>query len=175
MLSEIATAARVLVSRGKITADKGSVAQIGSHLEVRGNGRIEIGAGCIIYRGAVLSSRGGFLRLGDRCSVHQFCVLYGSAGGLRIGNDVRIATHVVMVPYNHNFESRETPISKQGITGTGIVVEDDVWIGAHATVLDGTTISRGCVIAAGSVVRGKTEPYGVYAGVPAKLIRMRGD
>ncbi|PVW02151.1 acetyltransferase [Microbacterium sp. Gd 4-13] len=51
--------------------------------------------------------------------------------------------------------------------GAGVKIEDGCWIGARAVVLPGITISRGCVIAAGSVVTRTTEPNGLYAGVPA--------
>jgi acetyltransferase-like isoleucine patch superfamily enzyme len=48
-----------------------------------------------------------------------------------------------------------------------------VWIGAGVTVLGGASISDGCVIAAGSVVRGHIPPRVVAAGVPARIIRSR--
>ena len=51
----------------------------------------------------------------------------------------------------------------------GIVIEDDVWIGANCTILEGARIGQGAVVTAGSVVKGVLEPYGVYAGSPLKL------
>jgi len=56
---------------------------------------------------------------------------------------------------------------------TGITVGDAVWIGRNARIFHGAEIGNGCVVAENSLVRGKLEPYGVYAGVPAKLKRMR--
>ena len=50
---------------------------------------------------------------------------------------------------------------------------DDVWIGANCVLLDGTDIGTGCVIAAGSIVRGVLEPYGVYAGHPLRRVGRR--
>lgn len=55
----------------------------------------------------------------------------------------------------------------------GIIIEDDVWIGAGVKVLDGVTIAQGCVIGANSVVTKSTEPYGIYVGVPARKIKSR--
>ncbi len=49
-----------------------------------------------------------------------------------------------------------------------------MWIGFGAQVMAGVTIADGCVIGAGAVITHNTEPYGVYAGVPAKLIKTRG-
>jgi acetyltransferase-like isoleucine patch superfamily enzyme len=122
----------------------------------------------------MLLAEGGYIIIGNNCSVNPYTILYGH-GGLTIGNWVRIAAHTTMIPANHIFADRSQPISKQGLTRQGIVIEDDVWVGANATVLDGAHISAGCVIAAGAVVKGRTEPFGVYAGVPARLIGMRGQ
>ena len=54
-----------------------------------------------------------------------------------------------------------------------IVVKDDVWIGTGATILSGVTIGQGAIVGAGAVVVNDLEPYGIYGGVPAKLIRYR--
>lgn len=52
-------------------------------------------------------------------------------------------------------------------------VGNDVWIGNKAIILDGVTVGDGVVIGAGSVVTHDLAPYGIYAGVPAKLLRYR--
>ena len=52
-----------------------------------------------------------------------------------------------------------------------IEVHDGCWIGANSTILPGSVIEKGCVIAAGSVVKGLLKPNRLYAGVPAKEIR----
>ncbi|MBP2237136.1 acetyltransferase-like isoleucine patch superfamily enzyme [Sinorhizobium kostiense] len=117
---------------------------------------------------------GGAISIGDDFSLNPYSVLYGH-GGLNIGNSVRIAAGCVIVPANHVFNDPHTAIRNQGLTKLGIAIEDDVWIGANVTILDGAHISRGCVIAAGSVVRGRTESFGVYAGVPARMIGRRGE
>ncbi len=55
------------------------------------------------------------------------------------------------------------------------VIRNDVWIGDEAMVLGGAVIENGCVIGARTLVpqNFRTEPYGVYAGTPARLIRYR--
>lgn len=52
-----------------------------------------------------------------------------------------------------------------------IEIKDGCWIGANSTILPGTVIEKGCVIAAGSVVKGRCRQDALYAGVPAKVIR----
>ena len=54
-----------------------------------------------------------------------------------------------------------------------IIFEDDVWIGANAIILSGVTIGEGAIIGAGSVVTKNVEPYTIFAGNPAKKIKMR--
>lgn len=55
----------------------------------------------------------------------------------------------------------------------GISIGNDVWIARNVRIYHGAEIGDGCVVAEGSLVRGRLEPYGVYAGAPAKLKRFR--
>lgn len=54
-----------------------------------------------------------------------------------------------------------------------VIVEEDVWIGARVTLLSGSHIGRGCIVAAGAVVNGEVPPYSIVGGVPAKFIKFR--
>lgn len=61
-------------------------------------------------------------------------------------------------------------------SGVQVIIGNDVWIGNNVSILEGVTIGDGAVIASGAVVTGDAEPYGVYAGVPAKKLKSRfGD
>lgn len=144
-----------------------------AELSVWEGGAIEIGSDCVIHGGAILATHpSGRIRIGDDCKINPYTIIYGH-GGVWIGNSVRIAAHSVLIPANHKFDRPDLPISKQGQTTEGIRIEDDVWIGANVTILDGVTIPSGCVIAAGSVVAKPLTERGVYGGVPAKLIKRR--
>ena len=94
-------------------------------------------------------------------------------GGIEIGNDVSIAHGVTIMATEHNFSKKEEKIRDQGVISVPVRIEDDVWIGAKAVILCGTTIRSGCVIGAGAVVTKTTEPLGVYVGVPAQRIKDR--
>ena len=143
-----------------------------SKIKIIYGGNINIGERCDISEYSMILSYGGCIIMGNDCSVNPFVILYGH-GDLTIGNGVRIASHSVFIPSNHNFEDVNEYIFEQGETSRGIIVEDDVWIGTRVTILDGVTIRQGCVIAAGAVVTKSTEAYCVYAGIPAKKIRSR--
>lgn len=121
---------------------------------------------------AFLMTYGGTIEIGAHCTVNSFCMLYGH-GGLKIGDGVRIGAGVVIIPSNHVFENTEIPIFRQGNVGKGICIDDDVWIGANCTILDGVNIGQGAVIAAGATVNKDVEPYSVVGGVPARLIKRR--
>ncbi|MEN9523131.1 MAG: hypothetical protein RL065_1508, partial [Bacteroidota bacterium] len=54
-----------------------------------------------------------------------------------------------------------------------VVIENDVWIGANATILKGVTIATGSIIASGAVVTKSFPPYSIIGGIPAKLIKER--
>jgi acetyltransferase-like isoleucine patch superfamily enzyme len=144
----------------------------GAVLNREHGGAISIGSGTVIHRGAMLLPYGGFIRLGKRCSINPYSVLYGH-GGLTIGDHVRIAAHCVIVPANHGIALDGGLIADQPLTKRGVRIGNDVWLGAGVRVLDGAVIGEGCVVAAGAVVRGELEAYGIYAGVPARLVRMR--
>jgi acetyltransferase-like isoleucine patch superfamily enzyme len=118
---------------------------------------------------SILESHKGYIRIGDNCFVGPHCMLYGQ-GGLEIGNYVMIAGGTMIIPSNHNYSSLEMPIREQGETSKGIIIGDDVWIGARCVILDGVTIGSGAVIAAGAVVNKDVPKNAVFGGVPAKKI-----
>lgn len=92
-----------------------------------------------------------------------------------IGNYCSIAPNCVIVGSNHHFKDKSKTIKSQGSDIQGIILEDDVWVAANVTILDGVTIGKGSVIAAGAVVTKSVEPYSIVGGVPAKVIGKRED
>ena len=73
-------------------------------------------------------------------------------------------------PEGQQYGARGHPASKGDI-----LVANDVWIGHGSTLLSGSSLENGAVLAAQSVLTNPTEPYGVYAGAPARLVRKRFD
>ena len=137
-----------------------------------GSGDICIGSNSYIGHNAQIIPAGQGVIIGCNTTINSYTVIYGQ-GGVKIGNGVRIAAHCVIVPSNHIFDNPHEYIYKQGMSCKGILIEDDVWIGAGVKVLDGVRIGKGCVIGANSVVTHSTEPYGVYVGIPARKIKSR--
>lgn len=169
-LNDLLTRIRIV---GKpITVVPSAVISWYSFLSCDGGGSISVGAKTRIHPYAMLLTYGGNISIGRHCTVNPYNILYGH-GGLTIGDRVRIAAHCVIIPAQHRFNQSDTPIHEQGISAKGIFIEDDVWIGANCTILDGVRIGRGSVIGAGSVVTKSIEPNSVAVGVPARVIRTR--
>jgi len=133
---------------------------------------IKIGAGSTVLPMAQIHSWGGFVEVGAQCSVNAYTILYGT-GGIHIGNLVRIAAHTVVVASSHNFALVDRPIKQQGYKAQGVIIEDDVWVGANCCILDGVRVGHGAIIAAGAVVNRDVAPYDIVGGVPATVIRNR--
>jgi virginiamycin A acetyltransferase len=116
----------------------------------------------------------GDIIIGEGSYINAGCVMY-SGNGIRIGRSVLIAANCTLAPVNHAFSDKSRTIIEQRFQPSkgGIIIEDDVWIGAGVVVLDGSVIKKGSVIAAGSIVNGVTEEYGIYAGNPLQLKKYR--
>lgn len=139
-------------------------------------GGIEIGARTIVMHGAVLhvynfrnmpESR---ITIGSDSLVGEYSVIRGQ-GGVQIGDRVYTSPFTQIIAVNHVFDDPNRPFVEQGITAQGIVIEDDVWLGAGAIITDGVRVGKGAVVAAGAVVTKDVPPHTVVGGVPAKSIK----
>lgn len=88
--------------------------------------------------------------------------------GLTIGKNVSISRDVFILSLGHSYNDPDF-----SLMGAPIFIEDDVWIGIRAVILPGVRLGQGCVIAANATVTHDTEPWGVYAGTPARKIGSR--
>ncbi|RMD04337.1 acyltransferase [Clostridium autoethanogenum] len=113
--------------------------------------------------------------IGNNTYINSGTVIY-SGNGIKIGNDVMIAANCTLAPTNHKYTKKNMKIIEQGFMKSkgGIIIEDDVWIGANSVILDGAIIRKGCVIGAHSLVGNiELKEYGIYAGNPIKIIGER--
>ena len=137
---------------------------------------IEIDDRTIVMHGAVLhvyNFRGiphSVIKIGKDCLVGEYSVIRGQ-GGVSIGDRVYTSPFTQIIAVNHVFDDPNRPFIEQGITAEGIIIEDDVWLGAGAIITDGVRVGKGAVVAAGSVVTKDVLPHTVVGGIPAKLIK----
>jgi acetyltransferase-like isoleucine patch superfamily enzyme len=138
--------------------------------------RVVIGPLSVIDAFVKIKPAGGLgdVIIGEGSYLNSGTVIY-TGHGVTIGNGVLVAANCTFAATNHEFASAAIPIAKQGFQPSrgGIVVEDDVWIGANCVLLDGARIGKGAVVGAGSLVRGTLAAYTVYAGNPHREIGRR--
>ena len=111
----------------------------------------------------------------------NFNLLVMDDGKISIGDHVMIGPNVSLLATNHPLIADERlrlryPDGHTSMSefAKGITIEDDVWIAANVSVLDGVTLGRGAVIGAGSVVT-RDIPAGWLAfGHPARPVRLIG-
>lgn len=176
-------------------------AYVGAQVSLRGRQRLEVGPGVVIGRGCLIDARsvsgirigalstidrdvvmrasgvirnlGEGIMIGSRTAIGLNNFIHGG-GGVTIGDDCLLGPGVAIVSENHLFGDQSKTIRSQGETRLPIVIEDDVWVGARASVLAGVRIGMGSVVAAGAVVTKDVAPYSIVGGVPARLIGRRG-
>ena len=147
----------------------------GAYLHACPNG-IEIGPETIVMHGAILHVYNfrdiphSGIRIGRNCLVGEYSVIRGQ-GGVTIGDRVYTSPFTQIIAVNHVFDDPDRPFIEQGITAKGIVIEDDVWLGAGAVITDGVHIGKGAVVAAGAVVTRDVAAHTVVGGVPARPIK----
>jgi carbonic anhydrase/acetyltransferase-like protein (isoleucine patch superfamily) len=118
------------------------------------------------------SASPGYFELGDYSFIGPNAVM-GAGGPIVIGSHVQIGPNVILVAENHMFSDPTRLIDEQGVSHEGICIEEDCWIGAGVTIVDGVRIGRGSVVGAGAVVSRSIPRYSVAIGVPARVVRSR--
>ena len=157
----------------------GSYIDQGAYLHACPNG-IRIGANTIVMHGAVLHVYNfrdlphSGITIGKDSLVGEYSVIRGQ-GGVQIGDRVYTSPFTQIIAVNHVFDDPNRPFVDQGITAEGIVIEDDVWLGAGAVITDGVRVGKGSVVAAGAVVTKDVPPHTIVGGVPARPIRTIED
>jgi len=113
------------------------------------------------------------IEVGDNVSLNVGVFINAKGGHVRIGNNVMIGPYVVIRASDHGM-NLGMPMKEQPHVGGDIVIDDDVWIGAHAVITRGVHLHNGAVVGAGAVVTKDVDCYTVVGGVPAKPIKKRG-
>ena len=145
----------------------------GTGVVIQGFSNIHMGSGCGFNRHASLYAARGRITLGDNVFVGDFTSINANDAQVSIGDNVAIGPMVVVQGANHRFDNMDIPIVEQGHVASFVVIEDNVWIGAHAVILPGVRISSGAVVAAGAVVNKDVPANAVVGGIPAKILKYR--
>jgi acetyltransferase-like isoleucine patch superfamily enzyme len=111
-------------------------------------------------------SYGYNMEVGDDCVVHRH-VLLDDRGGIVLGDRVSISDYANIYSHTHSI------VDQKDVTNAKTVLEDDVRITYHATVLAGVRVGRNAMVGASAVATKNVRPYHVNVGIPAKSIRIK--
>lgn len=143
---------------------------------VQSTSRISLGRGTVVKPYAVIKTTGnGRIKFGHNCAISCFNHITASNTSFIAGDNVRLGPNVVILAGKRKFKRRDVLIVNQGYGGSGIVVGNDVLIGAGAIITDGVTIGEGAVIGAGAVVTEDVSPYSIVTGIPAARTGVREE
>lgn len=173
IVSQSARYARELASARVYLA---SVDQVGGGVRtlekprIDNQGFISIGAHTLLRSVNVpvelATSPGARLIIGADCSIN-YGVSIGCTMSIQLGDRCRVGPYVMIVDtaFHELLDRSKAPPSE------AVVLGDDVWVGAKASIMPGVTIGRGAVVGTGAVVTRDVPPFAVVAGVPAKIVK----
>lgn len=148
------------------------------HIDALSKEGIILGSNVSIQKRVIIECSGSLkhlgkgLTLGNNVGIGSNSFL-GCAGGIEIGDDTIIGNYVSFHSENHNYDKKDIPIRLQGVNHKGIIIGKDCWIGAKVTILDGTILGDGCIVAAGAVLNKEYQINSILGGIPAKVIKSR--
>ncbi len=161
----------------KISINKNCVIDEYCMLNAQGgdDSKIELGDFVLLGRGTVVTTKNGTIKIDDYSNIGAYCRI-GTPSKIEIGKYFLCAANCYIGGVTHNFSDLETPILKQGFDDKGgVVIDDDVWLGAGVTVLDGVKIGKGAIIGANSLVNKDIPAYAIAHGTPAKVVKYRNQ
>lgn len=139
---------------------------------------IELADDVMLSVDVMISCKNGCVKIGKRTGLSAQTVIHATNHcPVNIGDDVIIGPQSYLVGGgNYNADRLDIPIREQGIINDGgVTLENDIWLGAKVTVLGGVTIHSGSIAAAGAVINQSIPEQSICGGVPAKVIKKRGD
>lgn len=138
------------------------------------NGSIEIGENVVLYPNVSFCGN-GLISIGSGSKIGQDTIIYANKnGGVTIGEQTIIAAQTYIIDSNHDTLKGQL-ISQQPLKASKIIIGNDVWIGANATVLSGVNIADGAVVGAKALVNKDVPQNSIVVGIPAIVKGYRKD
>lgn len=132
----------------------------------------------ILSNNVTIQCKDGCIKIGSHSGINTQTIIQSlGENPVVIGTDVFIGQMCfISGGGNYNTDKLDTPIWRQGHrNGKGVILENDIWLGANVTILDGVKIGSQSIVAAGAVVTKSLDEKSVSAGVPAKTIKYREE
>lgn len=145
----------------------------GVQLSAFPNGRINIRDKNNISKGSILSAIGyGYIDIGINTFLNSNCII-SSIDKVSIGKDCLLGNNVSIYDHDHIHSDYNTPINKQGLKSSPVIIEDNCWIGAHSVLTKGICIGENSIIGAGSIVTKSIPSNSIAVGNPCRVIKKR--
>jgi acetyltransferase-like isoleucine patch superfamily enzyme len=138
------------------------------------NAGITIGSGTFIGRNTILSCKNGDIAIRDGANLGFNCEIF-SASHVEVGPHALLAAYTYVIGGDHQPDDPDRPVLEQSRSSAGVRIGAGAWLGAGTKVLDGVEIGESAIVGAGAVVRESIAARAVAVGIPARVIRMRGD
>lgn len=165
-------------------------------LWITDKGRLEIGNDVYLKRNVEMRvHKQATLRLGDRVKIDRgvrllttneatldvregarvgLSTVFNGGDSITVGKNVLISGYVYIQTSMHR-HLLGVDVQKQGYDHAPIMLDDDVWLGAHVVILPGVTMGHGAIAGSNAVVTRDVGANEVVAGIPAKPIRQRKE
>lgn len=126
---------------------------LSTHIELLGkNSSIYMEQGIKTRNNVSIYAHGGKISIGRGCFFNDNCHIT-AINEVNIGSGCCFGPNVAIFDHDHNFKNNDD--STNGFIVAPVKIGRNVWIGANCVILKGTDIGDGCVIAAGTIVKGK--------------------
>lgn len=146
-------------------------------IAIYGPFQMALGDGVMVLHGAWLSvervawSRPQpVLRIGNRVGVRPYCTI-SAAESITIEDDVIIGAYSTVIDCDHTQVPGVANVLQTPLETSPVHIGAGTWIGERCSILRGARIGRGCIIGAGSVVRGEVPDHSVAVGSPARVVK----
>jgi len=145
-------------------------------LIARGEGGISLDDNVTLMERVYLDTESGegYITIGKSVYIGTGSTLHGHRG-LEIMDNSLLAQNITITPYSHIFNDSSKIIKEQGGHMRKITIGKDCYIGMGCIILYSADVNEGSIVGSGSVVVHTIPPYSVAVGVPAKVIKKRGE
>lgn len=144
---------------------------LGTRFSVSGGGRIFLKKHIHTRRNVLFDADGGTVNIGEGCFFNSGCAVVSKESVL-IGDYTSFGPNTVVYDHDHNIKS-SLSIHDSGFVTSPVSIGKNVWVGANCVILRGTILGDGCVVGAGSVIKGVYPPDTVIIQKREESVRIR--
>jgi acetyltransferase-like isoleucine patch superfamily enzyme len=159
--------------RGRLQTDGIAFVGPGVTFEIGKDAVVHLGRWSWIGHGTKVRAHEGEVRIGAKSVLGQECTI-SAFQHVSIGRECIVADRVMLIDFDHGMVEVDRPIREQGIYKRDVRIGNNCWIGYGAAFLRGVTVGDNAVVGTYAVVNRDVPANAVVAGVPARVLRMRG-